>query len=161
MIVLVYICLLVSIVYNTYVICHYSKVPESLSETAYLFGGNKKFLFTAYCMLVVFTLMPGLFSVMPENLQFLPTFIFLGLGMSGCSPMYRNRTDMDSLVHYLSAVVAFVAFVIYTLTCLNHWWITGYLICLGGLYLWKKDCGVYFAEILALVLIIANLILML
>lgn len=35
--------ILLTIVYNSYIIIKYKKIPESLSETSYLLGGNKRY----------------------------------------------------------------------------------------------------------------------
>lgn len=35
--------LLITLSYNSYIIIKYKKLPESLSETSYLLGGNKRY----------------------------------------------------------------------------------------------------------------------
>ena len=41
--ILIYIAIFITIVYNCYIIIRYKKIPESLSETSYLLGGNKRY----------------------------------------------------------------------------------------------------------------------
>ena len=156
MIVLVYVCLLVSIVYNTYVICYYNKVPESLSETAYLFGGNKRFLFTAYCTVCGGLLFPSLVSITPEGFEFLPFLITSGLCFAGFSPIFKE--GLEGKVHYISAIIAFLGFILYVINFLGMWWFIGFVVALGGLCLWKSECVIYFAENLALSVLLLWLI---
>lgn len=48
--------LLITLLYNSYMIKKYKKIPESLSETSYLLGGNKRYWFTGYCFIISFCL---------------------------------------------------------------------------------------------------------
>ena len=34
---------IITLLYNSYIIIKYKKIPESLSETSYLLGGNKRY----------------------------------------------------------------------------------------------------------------------
>lgn len=43
MITLIILILLITLLYNSYIIIKYKKIPESLSETSYLLGGNKRY----------------------------------------------------------------------------------------------------------------------
>lgn len=141
----------ISIVYNSYIIYKYKKIPVSLSETAYLLGGpdmgNKKYIFTLYCVFAIACIIPTLFTL-PENLIFLGFLICAGLLFAGVSPMFKD--GMDKKVHYISAILSFIAFVVLMCIVLPWYWSLLYFILLGFLTLLKRECYVYFAEMLIL-----------
>ena len=66
--------LILSFIYNGYVIFKYN-IPVSLSDTSYLFGGNTRYLFTGYCYTSAFLLIPVLLDLVPTTLTFLPFLI--------------------------------------------------------------------------------------
>ena len=148
MIILFIICLIITLVYNSFILIKYKKIPQSLSETSYLLGGNKRYLFTIYCFIISFCLLPILLEI-TLSLQFIPVIFCAGLLFSGCSPLFKE--GLDRIVHYSSSYIAFGAYVIYMIFCMNWWWLLGYVVILGILCLWKYKCYVYFAEMLALI----------
>ena len=52
MLILIILMLLITFLYNGYIFIKYKKIPESLSETSYLLGGNKRYWFTGYCFII-------------------------------------------------------------------------------------------------------------
>jgi hypothetical protein len=108
--------LVITLLYNGYIIIKYKKIPESVSETSYLLGGNKRYLFTGYCVITSFCLLPMLLEI-TMTLQFLPFLFCGGLLFAGCSPLFRE--GLDKLVHYSSAYIAFAAYVLYMIFCMN------------------------------------------
>lgn len=141
-------CLLITLLYNGYILIRYKKIPQSLSETSYLLDGNKRYLFTAYCLIVSLCILPILLEITPLNYQIIPFIFCGGLSFSGCSPLFKD--GLDRKVHYISAYIAFAAFVLYMILCMHWLYIVGYVVILGGLCIWKYKCYVYFAEMLAL-----------
>ena len=140
--------LIITLIYNLIIWLKYKTVPVSLSETAYIFGGNKKYFFTLYCVLIVLLLLPQLFMVIPEHLAFIPFLMCAGLMFAGISPMFKDGTD--KIVHYIAAFISFGSFILFMILFLNWWYFIGYITILGLLICWKKHCYVYFAEMLAL-----------
>ena len=152
----VIVCILISIIYNGYILWRYKKIPVSLSETAYMLGGIKRYWFTLYCVIIGLTLLPSLFEVIPEDYEVIPFLICLGLLLVGVSPTYKQ--GLERPVHYISSYISFAGFILYTVLCMNWIWLLGYGIILGSLCIWKRKCYVWFAEILALIVIIFGLI---
>ena len=152
MIILLIICLIITLLYNSYIIIKYKKIPESLSETSYLLGGNKRYWFTGYCFIICTLLLPLLFNITNNNLLILPFIFCGGLAFAGCSPLFRE--GLDRIVHYSSAYIAFAAYVLYMILCMNWWWVLGYVVVLGILCMIKWKSYVYWAEIVALLEII-------
>lgn len=147
MIILLITCLIITLVYNSFILIKYKKIPQSLSETSYLLGGNKRYLFTIYCFIISFCLLPILLEI-TTTLVFIPVIYCGGLAFAGCSLLFRE--GLDRIVHYSSAYIAFAAYILYMIFCMNWWWVLGYIVALGMLCLWKYKCYVYFAEMLAL-----------
>ena len=150
--IMVAVCLLTMIIYNSYVIFRYKKVPVSLSETAYMIGGEKslkRYWFTLYCIITVFTILQPLFNNTISNLQFIPFLLCSGLLFAGFSPAFKNNLP-EKQVHYVSAGISFSCFILYGFFCMPWYWLLGYILLLGILCIWKRTCYVYFAEILAL-----------
>ena len=141
------ICLIITILYNGFIIIKYKRIPESLSETSYMLS-DKRYLFTIYCLLVSFLIMPEMLELTPEQYQFLPFIFCAGLMFAGASPLFK--TGMDRYVHYISAYTAFIAFIFYIILCLPITYIISYIILMIILCLWKYKCYVYFGEMIAL-----------
>lgn len=139
--------MLLTIIYNLIVFLLYKKVPVSLSETSYIFG-DKKYFFTLYCAALVTTLLPQLLNCVPEDLTFIPFILCVGVLFAGASPAFKN--GLDKKVHYISAFISFGAFILFMIFLLNVWYFIGYIVALGLLILWKKECYVYFSELLAI-----------
>lgn len=102
--------LIISLIYSSFIIIKYKKVPDSLSETAYILGGNKRYLFTLYCTIISFCILPALLSI-TSTLQFIPFIFCGGLLFAGCSPLFKE--GLDKKVHYISAFIAFAAYICY------------------------------------------------
>lgn len=108
--------LVITLLYNCYIIIKYKKIPESLSETSYLLGGNKRYLFTVYCVIISFCLLPMLLEI-TMTLQFLPFVFCGGLLFAGCSPLFR--TGLDKPIHYIFSGLAFVTYLCYMILCMG------------------------------------------
>lgn len=140
--------LIITLFYNGYIIIKYNKIPQSLSETSYLLGGNKRYWFTVYCACIGILLLPLLFEITKDSLLILPFIYCGGLIFSGCSPLFRE--GLDKLVHYSSAYIAFAAYVLYMIFCMNWIWLVIYFSILGLLCLLKHTSYIYWAEMAAL-----------
>lgn len=150
--------ILLTIVYNSYIIIRYNKIPKSLSETSYLLGGNKRYFFTAYCIIVCLLLLPILLEITLINYQIIPFIFCGGLSFAGCSPLFRE--GLDKKIHYISAYIAFGAYILYMILCMGWIWLVSYIIVLGILCAIKYKNYIYFAEITAIFEIIIYLIIM-
>lgn len=148
MLILIILMLLITFLYNGYMFIKYKKIPESLSETSYLLGGNKRYWFTMYCFIISILLLPVLFETTIINFQILPFIFCGGLAFAGCSPLFKE--GLDKIVHYSSSYIAFSAYILYMICCMNWWWVFGYFIVLGLLCIIRWKSYVYWAEMLAL-----------
>lgn len=143
---------IINVIYNGFIIFRYKKIPISLSETAYLLGGpemgNKKYFFTLYCTIIAVCILPYLLTILPENILFLGFLMCAGLIFAGMSPMFRE--GLDKKVHYVSAIISFLSFIILLIINASWYSILLYALLLILLIMWKKECYIYFAEILIL-----------
>lgn len=140
--------LIITLLYNGYIIIKYKKLPESLSETSYIMGGNKRYLFTGYCFLICILILPVLLDITPIAFQVIPFIFCGGLIFAGVSPLFKE--GLDKIVHYSSAIIAFLAFIIYSIFCIPWYFSICYIIILSILCIWKYNNYVYWAEQLAL-----------
>ena len=152
----VIICLLITVIYNGIILFKYKLIPQSLSETSYIMGGNNIYIFTVYCTLISFLLCPSLLQVTPDNYQILPFIFCGGLLFSGCSPLFRE--GLDKIVHYTSAYIAFGVYAVYMVLCMPWYFILSYVLLLGSLCIWKYKSFIYFAENTALFTILIYLL---
>lgn len=147
---MIWIIILLSIAYNTYIIWKYKRIPESLSETSYMLGKDK-WLFIGYCVITGGLMLPLLLDITPENFQCFPFFICGGLIMAGASPLYRS--GLDRSVHYVSAMFAFITYLFYM--GLANWYLLAFNVILILVYLIiSKKTIVYYAENIALITLI-------
>ena len=147
--------LIISFIYNLYILIKYKTIPTSLSETSYMLG-NKRYLFTIYCIFSTFLMLPCLLSTVPETLTILPFLMCSGLMFSGASPLFKQ--GLDKSVHYIAAIIAFISFIVFLILAMG--WLVLLLFCilLLILILWKPKCYIYFAEMLSFLFIIIYLI---
>lgn len=150
---LVIIAIVCTIIYNLSIILIYKRIPISLSETSYMLAGENKsglrYLFSLYCCVLCFCIMPCLLEILPEYFQFVPFIMCAGLLFAGMSPMFKE--GLEKTVHYLSSMLAFIMYLIFMCVMMEWYMIVGYILLLGGLIVWKKECYTYFAEILAFI----------
>lgn len=141
--------LLITFVYNGYIILKYKKIPHSLSETSYLLGENKNYFFTLYCLIIGVSVLPKLFEITNDsNFGFIPFIFIMGLSFAGLTPNYRS--EYQNKIHNISAYISFAAFLLFLFLFVNHWLILGYLILCLGLVFWKKECYTYIFEIISI-----------
>lgn len=150
--IMIIVCLTTMIIYNSFIFIKYKEIPVSLSETAYMIGGEKslkRYWFTLYCIITAFSILQPLFNNVSSDLEFIPFLLCSGLLFAGFSPAFKNNLP-EKQVHYVSAGISFCCFILYGFFCMPWFWLLGYAVLLGSLCVWKRDCYVYFAEILAL-----------
>lgn len=143
--------LLITVLYNSYVIYKYKKIPVSLSETSYMFGGVKRYFFTLYCLSVGAITLPYLFSLNLGDFEFIPFLFVIGLLFAGFSPMFKQSVDKE--VHYTGAIIAFLAFIVFMFLYFPYYLIILYSVLYVMLICWKRSCYVYFAEILSILML--------
>lgn len=148
--------IIISLIYNLYIILKYKTIPVSLSETSYILGGFKRYWFSAYCITTVMLILPLLLMTIPENLAFLGFLMCGGLLFAGLSPMFKN--GMDKTLHYTSSMFSFIIFIIFMIFIMGWFYLALYVWLLALLTLCKKECYVYFAEILVYIFIILFII---
>lgn len=148
--------IIISLIYNLYIIFKYKTMPVSLSETSYILGGFKRYWFSAYCITTVMLILPLLLITIPENLAFLGFLMCGGLLFAGLSPMFKN--GMDKTIHYTSSMFSFIIFIIFMIFIMGWFYLALYVWLLALLTLCKKECYVYFAEILVYIFIILFII---
>lgn len=148
-------CFIIFIVYNIFAIKQNNwKIPESLSETSYIWEQTCKhnhlcqaYWFSFLCWFIALSLFFPWLSITSENIQFIPFLGLTGLILCGCTPFFK--TSAQAYVHYTSGIIAILCWALWVI-------IAGYielLIIFVSLYLITIICDrknfVYWAEILS------------
>lgn len=141
------ICLLLTVLYFLRFGLKYKVLPPSLSETSYITG---KYWFMGYCFSTLL-LMPPMFDMTPVNLQFCVFLMFGGLMMAGASPLFRET--LEGKVHNISAIIAFVGFLIYACIELDWWLQLIYFGIVFALTKYRPQSFVLFAEIMVMIIL--------
>ena len=147
--------IIINLIYNVFIICKYKTIPVSLSETSYMMGGLKRYWFTIYCVVNVLLILPQLLVAVPETFTFLVFLMCSGMLFAGVSPLFKD--GLDKPVHYVSSILAFIVFIVFMFLLMKWYFPLIFISLFGILVLWKKECYVYFAEILTFIFIIIYL----
>ena len=140
--------LLITFVYNGYIIYKHKTIPSSFSETAYLLGENKNYFFTLYCLMIGFATLPQLFEITNNGFGFIPFIFIICLSFAGLTPNYRS--DFQDKIHNISAYISFAAFILFMFIYVNHWLILGYLLICSILVCLRKQSWTYIFEIISI-----------
>lgn len=118
------------VAYNSVVLGLFG-VPESLSETYYLFENRKKnlgWIFTGFMFLMAFSLIPGFLNVSDavgpwmNYFTFLAFFTVAAIAFVGASPHFHEGSERT--VHQVSATVCAVSALLWDfIVCWNIWWL--------------------------------------
>lgn len=113
---------------------HIKHVPQSLSETFYLIGGQPKcYLFTATLWVMLFTLLPVLLEITPDSWKWLAFLALAGIGFVGAAPFFHDSAE--GKVHTVAAIAAAVFGLAWTLTT-SYWYAAlalAFCICMLGI----------------------------
>ena len=141
-------------------------VPESLSQTYYLFKERKnvlKILFPSMIILMVIFLSPCLFIISDNSaFQFMTFLSMLSLMFVGACPTFLN-SDFDNKLHTIAAYIAAAYAMLWIILVTPYWYII--LIVAGIISIiatltktWKKSY-IYWLEMIAFISIFITIIL--
>lgn len=120
--------LLVFLIYGMYnlVTLYIFGVPNSLSQTFYLFKERKKwqmFLFPIMMFMMGFSLMSAWLEISEgHNLQFMTFFAAAGIMFTGAAPAFRS-SDLENNVHTISATLAAFFSLLWVILVAKLWYI--------------------------------------
>lgn len=141
---------LIVLIYNGYVLKNYG-VPESLSETAYLFRfhGKSEWLFTYFCLIVAFILFPIWVSQTNENYQFLTFLSCGGMIFAGITPLFKE--EFQKAVHYTSGIIAMIAYLAWMIWAKEYYVLFAEIALFANALVFDKKNYTYYAEVICLV----------
>lgn len=138
--------ILLSLIYIIVSIYKLKRIPESISETSYLW--NKINWFTIYCMSIVGTIIIPWIDMTPSSYQFLCFLSCVGILMAGSTPLFKEK--FEGTVHYAGGILAMLGWIIWAI--ISGYW--GVLILdaiiTAILSIIKPRCWVFWAEIVAI-----------
>lgn len=137
--------LLIILLYTTYSIIKNKGIPESISATSYTVSSD---LFTAFCILTGFLLLPTWLQASNDNLAFLPFISCAGIIFAGVTPLFRE--GIQKPIHYISGVVSMICYLIWMLLG-NLSYLLPSLIIIGVLISIDRKNYVFYSEIISLI----------
>lgn len=152
--------MVLTIVYVTFATIVNKKFPGSISQTAYLFHEkfNKHYLFTIYCTIITFTLLPLWLEHSPSEYEVFCFFACLGVLFAGATPFFLEKFEKP--IHYTSAVLCISAYMLWMLFMGEYIYpIVGVSITLIAWLLNRRESFVLFLETTSLLSIMTYLLL--
>lgn len=133
-------------------------VPQSLSNTHYLFSANRKalrFMFPAFITILCFMLIPCWLELSKDSLFQFTAFLSGGsLLFVGASPYFKNG-DLEGMVHQISAYMCAGFAILWIILVTKLWWIILIVLALVvvAAILTKtwKTCYIYWLEMVAFI----------
>ena len=108
--------LVITILYLTIYFWRIHTIPESISETSYLWSPG---YFTAYCFALGFSLfIPWIFFT-PQHYGFLCFLGVSGIFAAGSSPFFKEK--FEAKIHYTGGIVAMLMWIVWM--CLQSYYI--------------------------------------
>ena len=158
--------------FATYIVVaiHFFGIPESLSNTYYLYEAKHKgfgWFFTGFMWVLAFLLLPAWIATSDNIGPWMSNFTFLSfiaaaaIAFVGTAPKFHD--DMEGKVHVIAASICAAAAILWDFViCWNIWYVTvGVAIvpAVAGILTksWKK-CSVFWLEMMAFVPTFATLI---
>ena len=158
---------ILSIIYFGVAIYKAKRIPESISETSYIWeqgcttpvdknGPHKAYLFSFYCALVAGLMFWPWMSQTRENIEFLCFLGCAGILAAAVTPFFKEKYQAP--VHYGGGMVAVISWFVWML-CMKHVIeLAAALIVLFFLIECKKESYVFWTEIVGLVTLILCLL---
>lgn len=140
--------LIITIIYLLVSIYKLKEIPQSISETSYLWT-NKINWFSIYCILLVVSLLIPWMLITPETYQFICFISCAGISACGVTPFFKET--FQGKIHYTGGVIAMLCWLIWII--LGGYWIA---LALGAilfiiLTIIKKDSWVFWGELIGLI----------
>lgn len=142
--------LIISIIYNFYIVFRHKGIPESISQTSYIFNqiNGKYYLFSCYCVLIVAILFPIWVDFSLDSYKFLTFLSCTGILFAGSTPLFRE--SYQKLVHYGSGILAIIAYILWMSLSGYYYYLLVEILTVTILSLLDKKNFVYYTEIIAL-----------
>lgn len=100
---MIYLSLLLIVVYISYYIVQYKKIPNSLSATYYDVGGY----FSLVILMSSLLILPSMFNITPDNYKFLSFLSLTGVIFVAFAPNFKEGKLVDS-VHTWAAILSLI-----------------------------------------------------
>lgn len=144
---------MITVLYLLISIIKLRRIPESISETSYLWKGKVNW-FTIYCIILATTLFIPWLSK-SKHLEFIPFLGCVGILMAGVTPYFKD--SFYSKIHYVGGLMSLLSVIIWLIS--NQYYIS--LLTWLGLFIIlsiiKRQSWVFFGEIIGLIILMYNL----
>lgn len=156
MIVLLIFGFVIFVFYNVVAIIKNKNVPESLSETSYIWESTCKhkqlcqaYWFSFLCFFIVLILFLPWLSASAVNLQFIPFIGLLGLTLCGCTPFFKAG-NAQTYIHYISGIIAILCWAIWIILSAYYTILIIFCILYSISLILNDKNFIYWAEILSI-----------
>lgn len=151
-----YIILVVTAIYITLSIYKSKKIPESISETSYMWESDcdhksfhKARIFTWYCLLTAALLFPTWISHTNQTRQFLVFLSSIGICGAGITPFFKEK--FQAPIHYGGGILAMLCYVIWMILSGNFLYLAISVSIATVLTIIKRKSWIFWYEICGLI----------
>lgn len=144
------IALIITLIYLAISLYKLKGIPESISETSYLWTGKINW-FSIYCVALVGSLITPWILMTPESYQFICFLACAGILACGTTPFFKEK--FQGKIHYTGGIIAMLCWLIWMI--LGGYWIALIIgsILFIALTIIKKDSWVFWAELIGLIIL--------
>lgn len=145
--------LLIVLLYTIYSIIKTKGIPESISATSYTVNSD---LFTAFCILTGFTLLPTWLQASSDNLAFLPFISCAGITFAGVTPLFRE--GIQKPIHYISGIISTLSYLLWMVLSGNLYYLLCSIAVIMFLSFIDRKSYIFYTETVSLITLILYLI---
>ena len=145
--------------YITGAIIKSKSIPESISETSYIWETNcdhkqwhKAHLFSIYCCLVAGLMFWPWIKITPEYWQFICFLGCAGIMMAGVTPFFKDK--YQSLIHYFGGAIIALSWISWMLIMQQYMIIVGGGLTIGVCCIVRPKSWVFWFEVVGLLALI-------
>ena len=146
-------------------ICIIYGIPKSISDSFYLLEKgykdikwNMSYVFTIFCYVICFSIMPVWLEHTPKTLQFIPFIAASALAFVGTSPYFKT---INKKIHFVSAIICMIFAILWIYLVAIKYWYAPLNIALMFLilYLLNRKSWMFYLEMWAFMSLFTSLIL--
>lgn len=144
-------------------ICIIYGIPKSISDSFYLLERgykdikwNMSYVFTIFCYVICFSILPVWLEHTPKILQFIPFIAASALAFVGTAPYFKT---INKKIHFVSAIICMIFALLWISIVTTKYWFIPIILLVPILLLYKKiqENIVFYVEMWAFVSLFVSL----
>lgn len=146
-------------------ICIMYGIPKSISDSFYLLEKgykdikwNMSYVFTIFCYIICFSIIPVWLEYTPKALQFIPFIAASALSFVGTAPYFKT---INKKIHFVSAIICMIFAILWIyLVAIKYWYVPlNIALMFLILYLLNRKSWMFYLEMWAFMSLFTSLIL--